>query len=58
MIEPYEFEAPPPEYAQPAAQIRRIFSRLIALEVKAEKLELENAKLWKRIKANEAAAPI
>ena len=48
----------PPEYTQPAAQIRRIFSRLITLEREVEHLKRENGALWKRVKGNEAAAPI
>ena len=48
----------PPEYTQPAAQIRRIFSRLIALEQQMETVQAENRALWKRVKGNEAAAPI
>ena len=43
----------PPEYTQPAAQIRRIFSRLIEMEKKTQRLELDLRVAVQRIKAIE-----
>jgi hypothetical protein len=48
----------PLEHVQQGAQLRSALNRLAAREKRVETLEAENTKLWKRVKGNEAAAPV
>jgi hypothetical protein len=47
-----------PPHVQHDRDITRLFAKLGVLEHRVETLEQENKTLWKRVKANEAAAPI